>query len=111
MGDVLCAVSHIHASADRNRMLQQAERVHAAGQRNASTFDASPGQVTQSMDKVAKNFKTPLSSIRGLSDCHDRTSGTVGASGDRNMDHPVTAACRHVAERDLHVLRNFVNVD
>ena len=34
----------------------------------ATAFDAVPDQVTESMGKVAKNFKIPLTSIRGLAD-------------------------------------------
>ena len=34
----------------------------------AIAFDAVPDQVTESMGKVAKNFKIPLTSIRGLAD-------------------------------------------
>ncbi|MBU1350649.1 MAG: phage tail tape measure protein [Gammaproteobacteria bacterium] len=34
----------------------------------ATAFDAVPDEVTESMGKVAKNFKIPLTSIRGLAD-------------------------------------------
>ena len=34
----------------------------------ATAFDAVPDQVTESMGKVAKNFKIPLTEIRGLAD-------------------------------------------
>jgi TP901 family phage tail tape measure protein len=34
----------------------------------ATAFDAVPDQVTESMGKVAKNFKIPLTQIRGLAD-------------------------------------------